>query len=129
MAEKQQKKDDEIIFLFIYRQSQLNNSVKDQNTLQNDISNASINKTFNVMTEENESKIKHLIKRRLLFNNTMSREKDNKKDVLECVIQNDGRLKDSLGKYLFDNNGTAIYFSLEQIYQLEKQKLIRILEQ
>lgn len=38
-------------------------------------------------------------------------QKDKKMEILECKLDEGGRLVDVLGKFLFDNNGNPLLFN------------------
>ncbi|KAL4473690.1 hypothetical protein ABPG74_022554 [Tetrahymena malaccensis] len=63
----------------------------------------------------------HLIKRRLLYNNTLKEQKEQK---LKVKIEENRKLKDDYGKFIYDKNGQALIFSEEQLEYLEKEAQI-----
>ncbi|EAR92401.2 hypothetical protein TTHERM_00084990 (macronuclear) [Tetrahymena thermophila SB210] len=63
----------------------------------------------------------HLIKRRLLYNNTLKEQKEQK---LKVKIEENRKLKDDYGKFIYDKNGQALIFSEEQLEYLEQEAQI-----
>lgn len=65
----------------------------------------------------------------LLFNNSVLCVNQNPERILKCTLDEQMRIMDKFGKFIYDNSGTPIVFRREEIEDLRNKQLILLMAQ